>query len=86
MSKFCLLGHPDNMLRLGHFKCNLRRIEDYTNLSSYLRDLYQVPGVADTVDMRHIKGHYYQSHRTINLTDIVPLRPSMDLTGAAEGR
>ena len=65
---------------VGHFKCNLRRIADYPNLSGYLRDLYQVPGVADTVDMRHIKGHYYQSHRTINPTGIVAAGPLMDLT------
>ena len=49
---------------VGHFKCNLRRIADYPNLSNYLRDLYQVPGVAETVNMRHIKEHYYGSHET----------------------
>jgi putative glutathione S-transferase len=65
---------------VGHFKCNLRRIADYPNLSGYLRELYQVPGIADTVDMRHIKGHYYQSHRTINPTGIVPAGPIIDLT------
>jgi glutathionyl-hydroquinone reductase len=65
---------------VGHFKCNLRRIGDYPNLSGYLRELYQVPGIADTVDMRHIKGHYYQSHRTINPTGIVPVGPRIDLT------
>jgi glutathionyl-hydroquinone reductase len=64
----------------GHFKCNLRRIADYPNLLGYLRDLYQMPGVAETVDMRHIKGHYYGSHRTINPTGIVPLGPAIDLT------
>jgi glutathionyl-hydroquinone reductase len=64
----------------GHFKCNLRRIADYSNLSGYLRDLYQVPGIAETVDMRHIKGHYYKSHRTINPTGIVPLGPMVDLS------
>lgn len=64
---------------VGHFKCNLRRIADYPNLSGYLRDLYQVPGVAETVDMQHIKGHYYQSHRTINPTGIVPAGPAMNL-------
>ncbi|HZH53608.1 MAG TPA: glutathione S-transferase family protein [Microvirga sp.] len=63
----------------GHFKCNLRRIADYPNLSGYLRDLYQVPGIAETVDMRHIKGHYYQSHRMINPTGIVPKGPRLDL-------
>jgi putative glutathione S-transferase len=63
----------------GHFKCNLRRIADHANLSGYLRDLYQVPGVAQTVDFRHIKRHYYGSHQTINPTGIVPLGPAQDL-------
>ncbi|HEV2501574.1 MAG TPA: glutathione S-transferase family protein [Mesorhizobium sp.] len=63
---------------VGHFKCNLRRIADYPNLSNYLRDLYQVPGVAQTVDMRHIKAHYYASHRNINPTGIIPLGPQVD--------
>ena len=53
---------------VGHFKCNLRRIADYPNLSNYLRELYQVPGVAETVNMHHIKSHYYGSHETINPT------------------
>jgi putative glutathione S-transferase len=65
---------------VGHFKCNLRRIADYPNLSGYLRELYQVPGIAETVDMRHIKGHYYESHLTINPTGIVPVGPLLDLT------
>jgi putative glutathione S-transferase len=65
---------------VGHFKCNLRQIADYPNLSGYLRELYQVPGIAETVDMRHIKGHYYQSHYTINPTRIVPVGPMIDLT------
>jgi putative glutathione S-transferase len=64
----------------GHFKCNLRRIENYPNLSNYLRDLYQVPGVADTVDMDHIKRHYYASHRHINPTGIVPKGPELDFS------
>ncbi|PHP67337.1 glutathione-dependent reductase [Zhengella mangrovi] len=64
---------------VGHFKCNLRRIADYPNLSGYLRDLYQVPGVAETVDMHHIKHHYYGSHRMINPTGIVPKGPLLDL-------
>lgn len=63
----------------GHFKCNLRRIEDYPNLSGYVRELYQWPGVADTVNFEHIKGHYYRSHATINPTGIVPLGPQLDL-------
>ena len=62
----------------GHFKCNLRRIADYPNLSNYLRDLYQVPGVAATVDIPHVKKHYYGSHETINPTRIVPLGPEID--------
>lgn len=63
----------------GHFKCNLRRIEDYPNLSNWLRELYQWPGVAATVDFQHIKSHYYASHRTINPTGIVPKGPALDL-------
>jgi putative glutathione S-transferase len=70
---------------VGHFKCNLRRIADYPNLSGYLRDLYQTPGVAETVNMQHIKGHYYESHLTINPTGIVPKGPVMDLD-APHGR
>lgn len=62
---------------VGHFKCNLRRIADYPNLSNYLRDLYQVPGVAETVNMRHIKAHYYGSHLNINPTGIVPVGPEL---------
>jgi len=63
----------------GHFKCNLRRIADYPNLSNLLRALYQVPGVAETVDFDHIKKHYYGSHKTINPTGIVPAGPILDL-------
>jgi len=63
---------------VGHFKCNLRRIADYPNLSNYLRELYQVPGVAETVNLHHIKHHYYGSHRTINPTGIVPVGPEID--------
>ena len=64
---------------VGHFKCNIRRIEDYPNLSAYLRELYQVPGVKETVNMAHIKRHYYASHKTINPTGIVPMGPALDL-------
>ena len=64
----------------GHFKCNLRRIEDYPNLSGYLRDLYQVPGIAETVDIDHFKLHYYGSHRHINPTGIVPKGPALDFS------
>lgn len=63
----------------GHFKCNLKRIEDYPNLSEYVRELYQWPGVAETVNMRHIKGHYYRSHKTINPTGVVPAGPILNL-------
>src|SRR5471032_3234817 len=59
----------------SHFKCNLRRMADYPNLSNWLREMYQWPGVAETVDFAHIKGHYYESHRTINPTGIVPKGP-----------
>jgi len=70
---------------VGHFKCNLRRIVDYPNLWAYLRDLYQVPGIADTVAMDYIKTHYYGSHETINPTRIVPIGPYIDFN-AAHGR
>ncbi len=65
----------------SHFKCNRQRIADYPNLSHYLRELYQVPGVAETTHLDHIKRHYYQSHETINPTRIVPEGPVLDLTG-----
>lgn len=66
----------------GHFKCNLRRIADYPNLSNWLREIYQWPGVAETVDFQHIKNHYYGSHKTINPTGIVPKGPAQDFTAA----
>lgn len=62
----------------GHFKCNLRRLVDYPNLWAYTRELFQWPGVAATVNLEHIKGHYYASHRTINPTGIVPKGPAID--------
>lgn len=62
----------------GHFKTNLRQIESYPNLSNYLRELYQIPGIADTVDFQHIKAHYYGSHTTINPTHIIPAGPELD--------
>ena len=65
---------------VGHFKCNQRRIADYPKLSGYLRDLYQMPGVAETVNLMHIKRHYYRSHRTINPIGIVPLGPEIKFT------
>jgi len=64
---------------VGHFKCNLRRIEDYPHLGQYLRDLYQQSGIAETVNFQHIKGHYYESHLTINPTGIVPKGPVLNL-------
>jgi len=64
---------------VGHFKCNIRRIADYPNLSAYTRDLYQHEGVAETVDMHHIKHHYYESHKMINPTGVVPAGPVLDL-------
>jgi len=65
----------------GHFKCNRQRIADFPNLSGYLRDLYQVPGVAETVNLDHIKRHYYGSHPTLNPTGIVPKGPKLDFAG-----
>lgn len=63
---------------VGHFKCNIRRIVDYPNLWGYLRDLYQVPGIAETVNIEHIKAHYYTSHANINPTRIIPVGPVLD--------
>jgi len=62
----------------GHFKCNLRRLADYPNLWAYTRELYQLPGVAATVDLHHIKHHYYESHPTVNPRGIVPKGPAID--------
>jgi putative glutathione S-transferase len=70
---------------VGHFKCNLRRIADYPNLWAYTRDIYQLPGIAGTVNFEHIKRHYYESHRTINPGGIVPAGPVLDLA-APHGR
>ena len=70
---------------VGHFKCNLRRIADYPNLSGYLRDLYQQPGIAETVNIDHIKRHYYMTHPQINPTGVVPKGPELDLD-APHGR
>ena len=63
---------------VGHFKTNLRRIADYPNLWTYTRDLYQVPGVRGTVNMQHIKHHYYGSHESINPSRVVPMGPIID--------
>jgi putative glutathione S-transferase len=67
----------------GHFKCNIRRLVDYPNLFAYARELFQMPGVADTVNFEHIKGHYYTSHPTINPTRIVPLGPAVNWNESA---
>lgn len=69
----------------SHFKCNLHRIEDYANLAGFVRDVYQLPGVAETVRMDQVKRHYYASHKTINPTGIVPVGPALDF-GAAHDR
>jgi len=66
---------------VGHFKCNLRRLVDYPNLWGYTRELFQIPGVAGTVNMDHIKNHYYGSHPTINPTGVVPSGPEIDFSG-----
>ena len=76
---FCTLIRFDAVY-YGHFKCNLRRIIDYPNLQGYLLDLYQRPGIAETVSIDHIKRHYYMTHEEINPTRIVPLGPIIDLT------
>ena len=75
---FCTLVRFDAVYH-GHFKCNVRRIVDYPNLDGYLRDLYQQPGIAETVNMDHIKRHYYVTHDDINPTRIVPIGPLLDL-------
>ena len=64
----------------GHFKCNRQRLEDFAHLPGYVRDIYQLAGVADTVDFAHIKTHYYASHLNINPTGVVPLGPAIDYT------
>jgi putative glutathione S-transferase len=61
-----------------HFKCNLRRIAEYPALSRFLRELCRVPGIAETVNMDHIKRHYYLSHRHLNPSGIVPKGPILD--------
>jgi len=63
-----------------HFKCNVRRISDYKNLWRLTRELYNVPGISDTVHFRHIKEHYFRSHKNINPTGIVPVGPVLDFS------
>ncbi len=77
-------GHapvPDAAAHFIHFKCSVRRIADCPNLSGYLRDIYQLPGVSATVNMDHIKRHYYLSHRHLNPTGIIPAGPDVDFAG-----
>ncbi len=76
---FCTLVRFDAVYH-GHFKCNLQRIVDYPNLQGYLQDLYQIPGIAHTVNFDHIKRHYYVTHTEINPTQIVPLGPDLHLS------
>lgn len=75
---FCTLVRFDAVYH-GHFKCNIRRIVDYPNLQGYLQDLYQTPGIAQTVNFDHIKRHYYMTHGEINPTRIVPVGPDLGL-------
>ncbi|HJP31378.1 MAG TPA: glutathione S-transferase family protein [Candidatus Latescibacteria bacterium] len=77
---FCTLIRFDAVYYL-HFKCNVRRIVDYPNLWGFTRDIYQLPGVADTVNLNHIKQHYYVTHPDINPTRIVPVGPELDFAG-----
>jgi putative glutathione S-transferase len=70
---------------VGHFKCNIRRLSEYPNLWAYTRELFQWPGVRETVNFEHIKRHYYESHETINPTRIVPMGPLLDFE-APHGR
>jgi glutathionyl-hydroquinone reductase len=76
---FCTLVRFDAVY-FTHFKCNLRRIVDYRNLQGYLLDLYQQPGIAETVNFDHIKRHYFMTHEEINPTRIVPIGPELDFT------
>lgn len=69
-----------DLVYVGHFKCNLRRIDDYPALSNYVRDIYQMPGIAETINFEHIKNHYYASHETINPHRIIPVGPDLDFT------
>jgi glutathionyl-hydroquinone reductase len=69
-----------DVVYVGHFKCNIRRLADYPNLSGYTRDIYQLPKIAATVNIHHIKSHYYQSHRSLNPSGIVPVGPEIDFS------
>lgn len=70
---------------VGHFKCNIQRIADYPHLAAYTRELYQWPGIAETINFQHIKHHYYESHPTVNPTGVVPMGPKQDFS-APHGR
>jgi glutathionyl-hydroquinone reductase len=74
-----------DVVYVGHFKCNLRRLVDYPNLWGYARDLFQLPRIAPTVNFDHIRRHYYTSHKAINPTGIVPIGPELDFS-APHGR
>ncbi|HCG8215940.1 TPA: glutathione S-transferase family protein [Vibrio parahaemolyticus] len=65
---------------VGHFKCNKQRIADYVNIQGYLKELYQIDGIADTTDFYHVKRHYYFSHTGINPTQVVPKGPDLDFS------
>lgn len=69
-----------DMVYVGHFKCNVRRIVDYPNLWNYLKELYQTPGVAETCNFTHMKHHYYNSHRSVNPSGVVPKGPMINFT------
>ncbi len=75
-----------DLVYVGHFKCNIRRLVEYPRLWSYTRALYQMPGIRGTVDFDHIKRHYYQSHATINPTGVVPLGPAIDFDAPPDDR
>ncbi|MBV8791004.1 MAG: glutathione S-transferase family protein [Pseudolabrys sp.] len=82
---FCTLIRFDAVY-YGHFKCNWRHIYEYPNLSNYTRDLYQVPGIAETVSLDHIKRHYYMSQVKLNPTGIVPVGPQLDFAAPHDRR
>ena len=69
---------------VGHFKCNIRRLIDYPHLWAYARDIYQWPGIAETVNLTHIKRHYYQSHKALNPSGVVPVGPLLDFSAPAK--
>jgi putative glutathione S-transferase len=65
---------------VGHFKCNKKRVMDYPNIWGYVRDLYQIPGIAETTNFLHIERHYQESHTSINPHGIVAIGPDLDFT------